>query len=64
VIRSLCDCKISVHVVISVECTECEKAKCLDLLGERGPSELRIYLVLCRVRVIEAPCCNYLTKII
>jgi hypothetical protein len=30
---------------------------------EEGSSELRRYYVLCKVRVIEALCCNCLTKI-
>jgi hypothetical protein len=42
-------------------------ASCCSLVlkrKEEGSSELHRSFVLCEVRVIEALCCNYLTKII
>jgi hypothetical protein len=56
-----CILKFSVHEIEELS------AGCYSLMlkrKEEGSSELHKYFFLCKVRVIKALCCNYLTKII
>jgi hypothetical protein len=59
VIECILEC--SVHEIGKIS------ASCCSLVlksKEEGSSELRRSSIMCKVRVIEALCCNYLTKII
>ena len=47
----LCDILAEMSAsIVSVECTDCKKVLCLELLGEGGSSELCRYPVLHGVR--------------
>jgi hypothetical protein len=56
-----CILECSVHEIRKIS------ASCCSLVlksNEEGSSKLRRSSIVCEVRVIEALCCNYLTKII
>jgi hypothetical protein len=53
----------SVRVVIVLSAQSVRRLSAWIYLGKEDLASCRS-LVLCRVRVIEAPCCNCLTKII
>jgi hypothetical protein len=47
---NLCDILAELSAsIVSVECTDCKKVLCLEILGEGGSSELRRSHVLCGV---------------
>ena len=46
----LCDILAELSAsIVSVECTDCKKFLCLELLREGGSNELHRYHVMCRV---------------
>ena len=52
----LCDILAEMSAsIVSVECMDCKKVLCLELLGEGGSNELHRSPVLCRVG-FEALC--------